>query len=589
VDSTKLQLILRKSATLLPTAQLICNGNAAELDAAFVALAHPDPAKRSAALAAMEDASDGPAARRRASMNAIASVEDPLERSQRFQHILSDNFARRRRKITEQLQEGNLHLEDLALPRPPVISTHLYVDPVFNQSGQELAVQCATALTAIHPLDAAARAAGLPFDLPTQLLAAIGAAVIRFRAARPDTRPRASSPLHALLVLRSVCAAGNAPSPVLADSIDDVVELTDRLARLFAAFVQYGAKVAAHDPDWSAVCDETALSLIWCWAHAMTSACGSTGADPVEATRVIHSLTPPDLASELIKGPRGPWFYAYADGINVQQLQAAIFASLLAVIDHSALSAEHATRIKQLVGHDAPKGWFPVLSLLFPPKQSSATFWPACDPVPSFVLTGWLPADSPFAIRDPNAIAGNLLRETDPSAPFNNTFLLSFAELEALDTSLRTEILQHLRALTYAPDTIATDLALQASLTFEARLLAVGGSADVMRMALRERAAALARHWPREILGYHALGDTEGAAYGFTWLYDTIFKFARAMDGSLSDKLRFLAAATSDIATAWPRSLRACIGVLNDSARFVDVEAAAGIWPTLLLLRQRSE
>ena len=189
-------------------------------------------------------------------------------------------------------------------------------------------------------------------------------------------------------------------------------------------------------------------------------------------------------------------------------------------------------------------------------------------------------------IRDPNVLARKLLDEPNPSNPFGHTFVLSFARPEALAPELREEVLDHLRKLRYAPGLLANDFALQRSLTQEARLLGLKNDHETMRSLLRERAAVFARRWPRDTVGYHAVGDNDGAGYAFTWLFDTIFTFARAMEGSIEDKLKFFTAATADIADAWPRALCGCIGALNDAARFVDVDTSAVIWPTLLSLRR---
>lgn len=382
-------------------------------------------------------------------------------------------------------------------------------------------------------------------------------------------------------------AVQNAPESVRADCIDDVIELTETFDRLFAAFLTYAAKVAAHDTKWQALSDETALSLLWCWADGMTAAFASAGVDPQEVARLIHSLTMPDLASELGKGPRGAWYRAFADSLDVHQFKAAIYANLLEATGFSSLAPKHADRIKASIGHDISKGWIPRLDLLFPSEVSPTDFWPGRDPVPSFERAGWLTGDSSFSVRDHNALVRKLLDEPNPDNQFGHTFVLSFARPEVLAPALREEALDHLRSLRYQPDALITDFTLQRSLSQEARLLGIKGDRETMRSLLRERAAAFARHWPREAVGYHAVGEKDGAAHAFTWLYDMIFTFVRAMEGSIDDKLSFFAAATADIASAWPRALCGCIGALNDTARFVDVDASAAIWPTLLSLRRR--
>ena len=160
-----------------------------------------------------------------------------------------------------------------------MLATHVCLDNVALQSGQDLGVLTTQGLGSHPPLQAASRIAGLPFDLPEDFLRTIGARVLAFRAKEPGTRPRASSPLHALLILRAVVAIQHAPEGVRTDCIDDVIELTERFDGLFAAFLAYGAEVAAHDTKWRALCDEAALSLLWCWADGMTAAFASAGVE----------------------------------------------------------------------------------------------------------------------------------------------------------------------------------------------------------------------------------------------------------------------------------------------------------------------
>lgn len=245
----------------------------------------------------------------------------------------------------------------------------------------------------------------MPFDLPNSFYVRIGHAIIAFRAANSAKRPKPSSPLHAILILRAVLAAGTAPDQVLADCIDDAIELADRLARVFTAFVTYGAKAVAHDTSWQCLADDVALPLLRSWADAMTSGVASSGSDPAEVAKLIRALTRSDLATELMKQPRSPWYYAYADDINTTQFRAAILASAVDATNPSGLTHGQASQLKVLIGHDGSKGWFPMLDLTFPPISSPEGFWPGRDTIPVFLAAGWLELDSPSAVRDASAIA----------------------------------------------------------------------------------------------------------------------------------------------------------------------------------------
>lgn len=136
IDGATVQVTLRKTSGPLPLVELRCQHEKIDLDPPYVALAHPAQVTRLATLPTMSNALDGSANAKREVLEAIAREDDGLERSRLFHALISKNFARRLRKITDQSRKGSVDLEDLALPGPEVLAMHLGLDNVAVQSAR---------------------------------------------------------------------------------------------------------------------------------------------------------------------------------------------------------------------------------------------------------------------------------------------------------------------------------------------------------------------------------------------------------------------------------------------------------------------
>lgn len=589
VRGGKVQLNLRKSANAIPTAELVHGDTTTPIDAVMVALAHPSASIRLAALSDVHDLYDASPATRQRRTHEIAALDDPVERARCFHTFYAKNLERRLRNVRAKLEtEQRVDLSDLELPDPDMIAAHLRLgDP--RELPSEIASKIAAGLAELPPLTAASRCASHPFQLPAELLNRIGAAAIAIRTANPSRRPRPSSPLHALLILRALCTAGDAPDNLITDAAQDVLGFSSTFLDLFAAFISHGAKTAARSPDWIALTDEVALALLWAWADLMTSAFAMAGVQPAEAAKLIRNLTPASLIDAWPTGPRQPWYHAWSSELSAIRLRAAITAA--------AIEASHASRIppsildqmRQPLGHDGTKGWIPRPELFFPPPEAPLGLWVGRDPLLSFAATDWLKPESEFATRDPRKLV-RIMLDAEPNSehPYVIPFLLSFAPLERLDQSLIDEILVGLQAMEVTPDKIVGDPSVQLVLMQQARILGHKQD-DVAQLAIiADWSSKFAKQFPRTSLDYRALSDEGEAVNVFTWLIENLLAYAQAMPGTLSQKMHFIAIGTEVIASNWPSTLRGAIAFLNDCTRLVDVQSAREIWPTLLSLRSRS-
>lgn len=560
---------------------LVIDGHRTRVDPVTVALLSPRPVERSIPPIERARLLDPLGTVTDAALVAVEAVEDVDARFAALERLCEGNLhGDLARKGERARTKGNLRLDDFALPSPATVAAHLRVTPQVDPDGAETTIVEAI-VGDLPPPEAMARLAGLPFDLPGELLRSWGMELPP-HAARARERV---SPLLAALELRGLASAGG-DEDALAAAVAAVLDTAGLQGAMFVAVVRHLAAAAARDPAWRELDARIQLGFIWCHADQLIQNLCPPGNDFREIAHWLDGHTAFPLAARIGETGMPTWYSALTVELTEMRFKASLVAQALRedVGEHAPSAALHA--MMQTCGTAAAGGWFPDLELVAPRTPATGTPWPALDPLADNAMGRWLGEGHPFARRSDDELATALM--DDVTAAETRHFvgpLLSLIDarrvLDPTGARMRAALDAGHHTASFEPDSMAV----RRILSVEAGLRARAGDEPGMHAILAREAHRSATRWPGTKVGVTSAGT--GAPAALTLLVESALEFALRLDRGLPDRFRAFSECVRQVVDAWPDCREAAAARLDAAGRLGDVETSGALWPVLLDLRGR--
>jgi hypothetical protein len=588
-DGEQGQLTLSRPDGAMIEAELTVGGVTAHLDPAVVALSLPDAAVRSAALAAIPQILDLPAAEL---VNALAHIAEPhllADRVGRLKAAQVLEFRRHLNRMNARLaEEGKFEISDLDLPAPEAIARYLRLPDPFRAELGTWLEEIAHGLSSDLGAKLAARRCGaVPFELAAVAVVDADDVPTDGASAEAAFQVEITSPAHGLLRLRSLVAQGTPPE-VVAALVKVVLDRLDRQAGLMAALLRKGARQLGRSESWSRLHRHVAFALLWVWADRLASTFAAQPIDMVAMIRVVDQTAPAELTHLLDRTRFPAWFHDFAVDVDEATLQGAFAAAALSVLSGGLPPEPLMTRLLSAFGHSSGDAWYPKFHIAASRQPSPAGLWIATDPVAAVHAAGG-PRSVPaaFTVRDPDEYVRALIAEpVKPEQPFLVVGLLSFLDLSTVSPETAEAVIRHIEEVQANNVALGSDPGFRRSRGIKAAALGRIGARQALEQDLTTAARA-SRSGVDAAIGYAVFGpgDTHGKA--LTILLEMALAYVRHSPEVPADRVKTLGALAQTIVAAWPASVRGVIAFLDRTVEMLPVELSVHIWPALLALRAR--
>lgn len=506
----------------------------------------------------------------------IAHEPDAERRVDRFHERLKADFARSREAMWQRVSlDGSIQLKDFALPEPAEILNFLGLSGDFRGGGQELIAASTPVLKAQIGIErAVSRLCSIPVRLPDDVLREFSEVTDQHQEEWPTDFESLPLSFARLLGLVSSGRGVFEPDARLLQNI------TKDRARLFLTVLRHSAKQGIHSDVWSCLPSELALCLIWVHADQLTRNLCVEGLDIPQLLQWLADKTPSRILDHERERKWDDWVIDCLTGLSANRFLGVVIAELL----------RHGVSLpgsfKDLIGHEGSQGWMPLPEVLVPRQQAPPEYWIALDPVSALVEADWLPADNPFAAREPSELLARILSETDKEDPSLLASMIAlFIDVERIDVQSLEGLRERLNEIAAANSIAQTGPG-------------YGALADVVAKVYRRQedelgftewvktSAELNRtSWPHRLV---RLDDTDDCGKAAIALFNACYVFAWSGEASLTGRIDTLTSLLKTISDTWPRSNLAVVSCLDGLARQVDIPTAAkGLLPSLLALRAR--
>jgi tetratricopeptide (TPR) repeat protein len=456
---------------------------------------------------------------------------------------------------------GSLDAAYFVLPEPSAIRNYLG----FGSAGIVDADGCERAFSNLSSTvgteEAARRFSSLPFDLPAAVSAEIAIALGSLAGL-----PSVMSPLFArTFALVTVDSQRRDAAKILAESIKGS-------GRFFCSLVRQAAAQSNASPSWQALSKQERLSLLWCYADAITGIFAPAENKLDELANYVGSIATPTCAFKP-GAPRHEWEGRLTDRLVVRDLSAAIGAEVATAWGVDADTDVMCAVFHGLTGVAGKAGWGPHAEFTFPPPTAPSGYWAARDPLEKAVELGLLASESPFAVRDPNETARAIIGGTLGLAAGIGAPVFGFAEFRDIESALIPRILDFLDGERgeerFEPSKRGTGLSLLA----RAKTTGISGETSRFIEGLRTAAKRCREAYPKARLGF--LFETDEAALSVAAMMDCSFEHATALGRSASECFDAIGQCARAIVEEWPGALRGVIGVVDATLRVSSADDAA--------------
>jgi hypothetical protein len=264
----RLTLTVEPASDAEPRAIISIGDRRLHVDSLTLALSHPDPHGRAAALTSLSDLVDHEGKARPADWEVVARTPEVEDRFWRARSLLEGDFHRQLVRLQTDFEVGrSIHIDEFDLPDPAVVAGYLDFDGVNVRAPDALDAACTALIARVGRTSAAARLGGLPLELSPQTIGELG---IDAAALDADGQPWTRTPLLALMRL-AVMGDEARTSEGAATRVARLVDaLESGAADLFVTLVRHAARQAAVAPKWSALDPVTRITLLWVWADSLT-------------------------------------------------------------------------------------------------------------------------------------------------------------------------------------------------------------------------------------------------------------------------------------------------------------------------------
>ncbi|MBM6595338.1 hypothetical protein [Microvirga pudoricolor] len=513
-------------------------------------------------------------------LDAVAAIPDAENRFLAFDDLIAGDFHHTVVELGQRFSKRRtLSVRDIELPSPKALAAFLRLDDLESLSAADIANAASKLRRELDLEETVRRIAGVPTDLPTDLLREFGVALQQ----RGEWSPPSESPLFALVRLCALVST-DAAEGALGEAVQKLALALKYQGELLVALVRHGALQALRREDWAELEGNARVALLWVYADQMTQALAAPGLDASRLARWIKSVSVRDFTDRQAEAATAPWVVYVTTDLDAELLSTA----MLAVAIRHGVTMRLRDEDKQIlmeIGQKSEGAWTPFIDVVGPPPVAPHDLWIAADPLASMVEAGWIQADHPFAAREHTELARRLIDQgIDPAQPYLLPALLSIVDMRRVNAEFLPTVEETL-------DRAAGEMALEPELGGVHRILSVRAivlarrdEIDTFHAALRGQAARCSRKWPNTRLQLDHGGPAVSA---LALLLDTAFTHAHNLPRCEADRMAVFADGVRAIVDAWPNSLVAAIGKLDALVRHINVDFAAALWPALLDLRGR--
>ena len=426
------------------------------------------------------------------------------------------------------------------------------------------------------------RVCSAPFSPTSDAMLALGALAVS-NAADAEAA-RFTTPLQALLALRATLA-----NAATGDEVERGVLLFkttfEHYGRLFTALVRYGSMLAGRRSDWLAGDAGIYTACLWCYADQTLRSLGPPPDQAEEIARFFARRTSRTFADVAAVDHLPAWARSLTCELTPDTIA---LTAIAALIEDGAPALEEGfiAPLQEMVGRKIDEAWWPQNESNMPPPSGPDACWAIRDPLPAFIRGGWLPADYPFADRDPSRIARRLIRETPIGAPEHmRSCLLSLLDVDELDEALVVEVRSALAedpvAVGLEPEMIGSQMILSAWAEVLGRL----DDTDTMSRILDRFARHCAAKWPS---GPRRQGEGSDHPSGLmTIIAETALAHAMRVPAARGEQLRRFALCMRSVAEVWPAASNDIVSRLHVVADSAEAPDAYHLFKTSYELRAR--
>lgn len=517
----------------------------------------------------------------------IAENPAPTMRRQMLADAQAKAMTWRLLKLQEQISTtGRSDKELLLPPHPDSVRQFMRLSSPVDVTADGWLDQAFMSLQdELGPLGALARIAAIPFKLGGKVDDAIVAAVdeVGLDQALGLVGP---TPMVRTALLAALINSGRTEFDIsgLARTWQDYGVLHKALLRL--AFTS-----AAQRPEWQQIPEPERSILLWAHANAVLEILESQGAAPEEAAQMMDGFLN-QRVDDAYRRARS--FAGHLQDPFSSTWREIAGLGIAHAIQHLAGGLNDAQRnaLRDVLARSVGGGWLPHPELWIPSGNSEPPgCWLALDPALPLVEVGVAELPPPFNERSPQALALLLMQkiseeEGDPEAS-GYWPLIWMIGVNNIDGETRSELRSLIGTRDNLPDFNAEDGRIWGgTLRYRAQLFGKDGDLVAFhKMLLTAATQAQAKH-----VGVLAseLSLATSVIATFHRLAEAIWEFSSLSSDVLTDCMARFAEFVVLLATSWPSSLLACLGLLDVIAAQLETEPAGPLWDAINLLRGRA-